>query len=185
MFPSDHDNPHMVKIWNFNSSHLNSNVSYLSDNIIQFGLLYLAFCFHMITKAYSISMEYKTLFTIVAAGPFYLIGGTLLPQFINSLLKVFFQMNALEALDIISAVLFGPAVLLQLGFHTILPSTIDDAEFAKNMPFKQTWIYIAFAAALGVIELLRVLWADSKAYELKETMIYPQNETPIQMPIGI
>ncbi len=157
----------------------------MKENILEFGLLYFAFSFNMITKAYNISMEYKTLTAIVSAGPFYLIGGTILPQFINSILHTFFQMNALGALYIVSAVLFGPAVLLQLGFHTLFPSTIDDAEFAKNMPFKQTWIYIVFAAVLGVVELLRVLWADSKVYELKEEMIYPlQGETPVQMPIG-
>ena len=81
----------------------------------------------------------------------------------------------------------GPAILLQLGFNSLLPKDYADSKFLDNAPSYQSWFYIILALGMGIYEFLKVLRKDLKVYELKEKIIYSDNSISSQdnTPIGI
>lgn len=74
---------------------------------------------------------------------------------------------------IVSFIFFGPAILLQLGMNVLVPQFADPT-YLTYAPFSEPWPYIIIAFGMGILYFLRLLYADSKVFELKEAKKYTE-----------
>lgn len=97
-----------------------------------------------------------------------------LPQLISEFLTSWFNIHIDMYVYIITFLFFGPSILLQLGGNVMVPEFANPTYLAYA-PFSQPWAYIILSFGMGIIYFIRLLYADSKIFELKEKKTYKEN----------
>jgi len=151
-------------------------VALFQENLVNFGLLYLAFSFNMITYAYNISVTFQSFELTVSLSPSMFLSGVILCPLIANLIEAIFNISILKICYVLSFIFTGPALLLTLGVNHIVPSQYADDKALQFGPFDAPWMYTLVALALGLIQFFRLLQLDGKIYSLKENQVYQESQ---------
>lgn len=108
----------------------------------------------------------------------------------NRLFSLVFGIEPLTLLYILSFIFLGPSCLLYLGLFALVPEEFTDQNFKDFAPFKSSWIYALLAFLFGIFEFYKLLLKDSKAFELKEKIVYQETQnlednTPIGFHLNV
>jgi len=150
-------------------------VALFQDNLFNFGLLYFAVSFNMITYAYNISVTFQSIELTLALSPSMFLSGVILCPLIANLIEAIFHISILKICYVLSFIFTGPALLLTLGVNHMVPSQYADDKALQFGPFEAPWMYTLVAFALGLIQFYRLIHIDGKIYSLKEDKVYQES----------